>query len=160
MPACKYHLEFSAKFRTAMIPEVMVLTHQDAPNHLMRGYTGMDKATIRDHIGSDIMAYRTILDQHREALSRWAPKKLRGFERLLIMSHIKAGNRLVALELALRHAGENPGSLYALSLVPLSLGGGSGLAAAKKVQGASEACVKRLKRLPWRWTMKRDRAAP
>ncbi len=157
---CQYHLDFSVNFRTSMIPEVIVLVHQDAPNHLMGGYDGMEETTIQEHIASDIRVSKEILDRHGEALARWAPGKLRGLERVLIMSHSKAGHRLVALRLALRHLAKNPSSFYALSLVPLSISGRGALTTARRIQQAAQAFGKWRSTLPWQVPARRDRAVP
>jgi glycosyltransferase involved in cell wall biosynthesis len=121
-----YHLNFSARYRTRTVPDVVRLYHQDASNSISRS----SASAILSRAPDELRSVEGILRTHGEGLQSWAPNLyanlLKGCATLSFLS----GERAKGLHYARRCLRAGPLSVELLVVVllgtlgplPISLG--------------------------------------
>lgn len=107
-----YHLDFARQFRTWLLPDVIAMGHQDAPNRISssRSRSQRVKRLLQD-APDGLLAEERIISEHGPALKQYLPLHWRMHHRIRILFAFLAGQRAKGLRYTrcyLRKFGSDP----------------------------------------------------
>jgi glycosyltransferase involved in cell wall biosynthesis len=130
-----YHLDFAQRFRVAAHPDVVRLYHHDAGNQRSKPSVAQMTGEARDQA----LQTESLLEEHGEALRRWAPRVHQRFMAELATMYFLAGQRIQGIRAALRSLRGHSAARRQWALLLLGLAGPRPLAFMKMLRGKARA---------------------
>lgn len=93
----EYHLEFSRRFSTQLVPEILATQYTDSDNRLTATRKPVARERLRLRAMDDIASKRRILERHGPALRTYAPRVYEITRRVLALSCFIQGEWLHGL---------------------------------------------------------------
>jgi glycosyltransferase involved in cell wall biosynthesis len=123
MDASKFLLDFARRFRVCAYPDVLLLYHQDAENHLVRFERLLDPRLHSEFIRDRADGFRDLLLDHGEFVARKAPRLYCQYLQSAAACAIMADRRRAAFGYAADLVRRSPGLPRAWILLAASLFG-------------------------------------
>ena len=135
MDASKFLLDFARRFRLCAYPEVLLLYHQDAENHLLRFKSLLHPRLHPEFIRDRADGFRDLLSDHGEFLTREAPQLYCEYLQLAATSATMADRRRAALGCSLELLRRSPVLPRAWVLLAASLLGSRAVTLRRRLAG-------------------------
>jgi glycosyltransferase involved in cell wall biosynthesis len=136
MDASKFLLDFARCFRLFAYPEVLLLYHQDAENHLLRFESLLDPRLHPQYVRDRADGFRDLLSDHGQFLAREAPRLYCQYLQLAAACATMADRRRVAFGYSLELLRRSPGLPRAWVLLAASFLGSRAVTLRRRLAGA------------------------
>lgn len=82
----EYHLDFSSRFSTRLVPEILAVQYTDSSNRLTAGHNRPSRSKLKQRAADDVESKLRIITKHGAALQRYAPRLHEISYRVLVLS--------------------------------------------------------------------------